>query len=96
MNSTGHCAELFVKELKNKYPNSIILYVSIAKAYGYKDFDDLVSYEDFGYYFNRKNIEYSKEECEKLGIDYYVPLFPWENFDIELTHPDDLEDNIFF
>lgn len=96
MHSTGTSAEKCISEIKNKYKDSIIIYVSVAKAYGYKGFSDVTAYEDFGFYYNRKNKEYSKEECEKLGIEYFVPLFPWENFDIELNHPDDLEDNIFF
>ena len=96
MHSTGHSAGLCINEIKKRYPNSIILYVAVTKAYGYKGFEDIVSYEDFGFYYNRKNIEYSKEECEKLGIEYFNPLFSWENFDIELNHPDDLEDNVFF
>lgn len=96
MHSTGHSAKICVEEIKNKYPNSIVLYVAVTKAYGYNGLGDLVSYEDVGFYYNRRNKEYSKEECEKLGIEYFNPLFPWENFDIELTHPDDLENNIFF
>lgn len=96
MHSTGHSAELCIEEIKKKYPSSIILYVAVTKAYGYKGFDDIVSYEDFGFYYNRKNKEYTKEECERLEIEYYNPLFSWENFDVELNHPDDLENNIYF
>ena len=96
MHSTGHSAEMCITEIKKNYPKAIILYVTVTKAYGYKGFSDIVSYEDVGFYYNRRNKEYSMEECEKLGIEYYNPLFPWETFDIELTHPDDLEDNIFF
>ena len=96
MHSTGHSARMCVEEIKKKYPSSIILYVSITKAYGYKGLEDLTSYEDTGFYYNRNNKEYSKEECERLDIEYYNPLFPWENIDIELNHPDDLEDNIYF
>ena len=35
-------------------------------------------------------------KCEQLDIEFYNPLFPWENLELELSHPDDLEDNIFF
>jgi len=38
----------------------------------------------------------NKEKCEQLDIEYDYPLFSWENLEIELEHPDDLEENIFF
>lgn len=96
MHTTGYSAQLCINEIKKKYSSAIILYVAVTKAYGYKRFNDIVSYEDYGFYYNRRNREYSKEECKRLEIEYFSPLFPWENIDIELNHPDDLEDNIYF
>lgn len=96
MHSTGTSVGLCIHEIKKKYNDAIILYVSVTKAYGYPDFKDEVAYENTGFYYNRCNREYTKEECDKLGIEYYNPLFPWENLENELSHPDDLEDNIYF
>ena len=96
VHSTGNSVKLCINEIRNKYPQAIILYVSLAKAYGSDNFKELVNYEDTGYYYNGKNQEHSKEECDELGIDYFHPLFPWEVLDMELSHPDDLEDNIYF
>lgn len=96
MHSTGSSVALCINEIKKNYKDAIILYVSVTKAYGYRDFKGEVAYENTGFYYNRCNREYSKEECEQLGIEFYNPLFPWENLELELIHPDDLEDNIFF
>lgn len=96
VHSTGSSVKLCINEIRNKYPKAIILYVSLAKAYQSDDFNGLVNYIDTGYYYRGKNQEYSKEECDELGIDFFHPLFPWEVLDMELTHPDDLEDNIYF
>ena len=96
MHSTGSSVALCINEIKKNFKDAIILYISVTKAYGYRDFKGEVAYENTGFYYNRCNREYSKEECEQLGIEFYNPLFPWEDLELELTHPDDLEDNIFF
>ncbi len=96
MHSTGYSVELCINEIKNVYKDAIILYASITKAYGYKDFSNIVNFETTGFYYNRNNKEYTEDECKNLGIEFYNPLFPWEDLQKELSHPDDLEDNIFF
>lgn len=95
MHSTGTSAEICIKEIKNKYKNAKILYICLTKEYGSKDFLDAVIYEDSAYYYNGNN-SLSEEKCKELGIEYAYPLFPWEILDVELEHPDDLEENIFF
>lgn len=93
MHSTGTSVEICMNEIKNRYKNAKILYVCLCKQYGSRDFKDITIYEDTAFYYNK---EFTKGECEKLGIEYFHPLFPWENLEIELEHPDDLEENIFF
>lgn len=95
LQSTGTSVEICINEIKNKYKDAKILYVCLAKEYGSKNFKDLIEYEDFGFYYNENN-KFSKEECEKLNIEYFNPLFPWEELGMQLEHPDDLEENIFF
>lgn len=96
MHSTGTSVKLCIDEIKKCYPTAKILYICVTKAYGYPSFENYVDYEDVGFYYNRDNQEYTEEECQKMHIEYYNPLFPWENLEIELNHPDDLEENIFF
>lgn len=95
MHSTGASAEICINEIKKKYKNAKILYVCLAKEYGSKDFPNMTIYEDSAFYYNGDNL-FSEEKCKELGIEYTYPLFPWEILDIELKHPDDLEENIFF
>lgn len=95
MHSTGKSAEICINEIKNRCKASKILYVCLSKKYGSRNFKDKVIYEDEGFLCNGDN-KFSKEKCEQLNIEYYEPLYPWENLQIELEHPDDLEENIFF
>ncbi len=95
MHSTGTSVEICMNEIKAHYPNARILYVCLTKEYGSRDFANIAEYEDVAYYYNGNN-EFSKEKCEELGIEYFYPLFPWEDLQNELEHPDDLEQNIFF
>jgi len=81
--------------IKNRYKNARILYVCLTKEYGSRDFKDIAEYEDVAFYYNGNN-EFTKEECKRLNIEYFYPLFPWEDLQTELEHPDDLEENIFF
>ncbi len=82
-------------EMKNRYKDAKILYVCLTKQYGSRGFENIVEYEDTAFYYNGNN-EFSKEKCEELNVQYFYPLFPWENLKMELEHPDDLEENIFF
>lgn len=95
MHSTGTSVEICLKEIKSKYPDARILYVCLTKEYGSRNFTGIVEYEDIAYYYNGNN-EFSKKKCDELSIEYFYPLFPWEDLKNELEHPDDLEDNIFF
>lgn len=91
LQSTGTSAEICINEIKGKYKNAKILYICLAKQYGSKEFKDSVIYEDFAFYYN----EYNKLSKDK-NIQRYNPVFPWENLKMEIEHPDDLEENIFF
>lgn len=95
MHSTGFSAKLCIDEIKRMYKNAKIMYVCLTKEYGSRDFSEETIYEDKCFYYNGNN-DFGMEKCNELGIEYYYPLFPWENLDVELNHPDDLEENIFF
>lgn len=93
--STGTSVEICMKEIKNMYKNAKILYVCLSKEYGSKSLNEIAIYEDFAFYYNGNN-GFSEEKCKELNIEYFNTLYPWENLEIELEHPDDLEENIFF
>ncbi len=95
MHSTGTSAEICINAIKRKYKNAKILYVCLTKEYGSKDFSNSTIYEDSAFYYNGNNA-FSEDKCKELNIEYNYPLFPWEILDMELKHPDDLEENIFF
>ena len=67
----------------------------IAKEYGCTNFKDVTEYQDFAFYYNGNN-NFIEERCKELNVEYYHPLFPWEELEMELEHPDDLEENVFF
>lgn len=95
LQSTGTSSKLCIEELKKKYKNVQVLYVCIAKEYGSPDFKDITLFSKAVFNFNGHN-NFSKEQCKKMQIDYFTPLFPWETLELQLSHPDDLEENIFF
>lgn len=95
MHSTGTSAEICINEIKRKYKNAKILYVCLTKEYGSKDFSNSTIYEDSAFYYNGNN-SFNEDKCKELNIEYNYPLFPWEILNMELKHPDDLEENIFF
>lgn len=95
MHSTGTSVEICINEIKKNYKNAKILYICLTKEYGSKDFSNITIYEDSAFYYNLNNA-FSEEKCRELDIEYSYPLFPWENLEMELKHPDDLEENIFF
>lgn len=72
-----------------------ILYVCLTKEYGSRDFKNITEYEDVAFYYNGNN-KFTKEKCKELNVEYFYPLFLWEDLTTELEHPDDLEENIFF
>ncbi len=89
---SGKSAKICIDTIKNKYKNAKILYVCIAKKYGSIDFKDEVIYEDSAFLFKVKD-NILDENCKHLDIE---PVFPWQVLEFEISHPDDLEDNIFF
>lgn len=93
--SSGESAKICINEFKNKYPNAKILYVCIAKQYGSQTFEGQSIYEDCGFYYNGEN-NFTRKKCKELGIEYNIPLYPWEILEQERNHPDDLEENIYF
>lgn len=93
--ASGESAKICIDKFKKKYKNCKIMYVCIAKQYNCPTFGDTVIYEDCAFYYNGSN-NFTKNKCKELGISYNVPLYPWEILDQERTHPDDLEDNIYF
>jgi len=95
MHSTGTSVGMCIDEIKNRYKNAKILYVCLAKQYGSRNFCDKTVYENQAFFYNGEN-NFNEEKCEQLKIQYGSPLFPWEILEIELEHPDDLEENIFF
>lgn len=95
IHSTGTSVGICIDEIKNRYKNAKILYVCLAKQYGSHNFKDKTIYENQAFFYNGEN-NFNEEKCEQLKIQYCSPLFPWENLQIELEHPDDLEENIFF
>lgn len=95
MHSTGTSVKICIDEIKKRYKNARILYVCLTKEYRSENFENLVEYEDTGFFYNGKN-KLDEEKCKELQIEYFTPLFPWEILENELQHPDDLEENIFF
>lgn len=93
--ASGKSSRICINELKNRYQDSKILYVCIAKQYGSQTFEDKVIYEDCAFYYNGSN-NFTKKKCEELGIEYNIPLYSWEILENEKNHPDDLEENIYF
>lgn len=91
--SSGTSVKLCIKEILKVYPQARLLYVCIAKNYNSISFTDKTIYEDYAFL---KGNNLSKEECEKLGIEFLDAVYPWETLEGEQTHPDDLEENIFF
>lgn len=54
----------------------------------------MIDYFDYVFEYNEE--QFGKEECKRLNIDFYASVFPWESEAGQITHPDDLEENIFF
>ena len=95
MQSTGTSVEMCINYIKETYKDAKILYVCLTKQYGSKSFSKDTIYEDTAFYYNGFN-GFSEEECKKLNVEYFYPIFPWEDPETETNHPDDLEENIFF
>lgn len=91
---SGKSAELCINEIYKTFPNAKILYVCLQRYYGSTSFKDKILYEDSC--VTAEWCSLSEEECKKLNTQSFAFVFPWESIENEQTHPDDLEDNIFF
>ena len=94
LQSTGKSAHIAIEEIRKVYKEAIILYVCITKRYLSDDFKGVIDYFDYVFQYNEEQLD--EDKCNELGIDYYAPAFSWEKIDELISHPDDLEDNIFF
>lgn len=91
---SGKSAELCIDEIYKNFPNAKILYVCLQKYYGSKSFSNKVLFEASG--VTAEWINLTEDECKKLGIRDSAIIYPWEILENEISHPDDLENNIFF
>ena len=82
---TGKTANIAVDLIKDKFGTNVkIIYVSLTRDYTYKDSVKGICYTTWAMTTNEMK-ELSKEECEKLNINYnLVSVYPWENVEEEL------------
>lgn len=90
---SGRSAKICIDEIYKAYPGAKIIYAFIQKTYGSKSFEGEVAFECYEYVCGGS---LSVRECEKLKIEPCYAVYPWENEETERTHPDDLEENIYF
>lgn len=81
---TGRTANIAANLLREKFgKDTKIIYVSITRDYKNRNSVESI-YTTWGMTTNETK-ELSKEECEKLGINYQlVSVYPWENVQEEL------------
>ncbi len=82
---TGETANIAVKMIREKFGKNVkIIYVSLTRDYTYKDSVKNICFTTWAMTTNEMK-ELSKEECNKLGINYnLVSVYPWENIEEEL------------
>lgn len=82
---TGTTSNMAVNLLKEKFGmNTKIVYVSLTRDYTNRNSVKNICYTTWGMTTNETK-EISKEECERLGINYnLVSVYPWENVEEEL------------
>ena len=82
---TGTTANIAANLLREKFGDNVkIIYVSLTRDYTNKNSVEKTIYTTWGMTTNEAK-EVSKEECEKLGINYLlVSVYPWENIEEEL------------
>ena len=90
---SGRSAKICIDEIYKAYPGAKIIYAFIQKTYGGKLLENRAIFECYEYECGGS---LSKEECKRLNIAPSYAIYPWENEDAEMTHPDDFEDNIYF
>ena len=54
LHSTGTSVKICIDKIKNKYKNAKILYVCLSKQYDSKSFENIVEYEDTGFFYKEK------------------------------------------
>ena len=80
----GTSASYAAKGLKEQFPNCEIIYAASDMDYNYQD---VVKDAKVSFYGKLQNDceECTKEQCEKLGLNYdYFDIFPWENIKEEM------------
>lgn len=85
LEATGTRSNIAVSLLKEKFGNDTkIIYVSLTRDYTNRNSVKDACYTTWGMTTNETK-EVSKEECERLGINYnFVSVYPWENIEEEL------------
>ncbi len=90
---TGTSVKICIERLLQAYPDARILYVCLFKEYSSQNFNDVTIFEMAGKIYGSTMEE---NKCKELNIDAYGPVYPWENMEDQINHPDDNEKNIFF
>ncbi len=82
---TGETANIAVEMIREKFGKDVkVIYVSLTRDYTYKDSVKNICFTTWAMTTNEMK-ELSKEECNKLGINYnLVSVYPWENIEEEL------------
>lgn len=82
---TGETANIATNMIKEKFgEDAKIIYVSLTRDYTYKDSVKNICFTTWAMTTNEMK-ELSKEECDKLNINYnLVSVYPWENVIEEL------------
>ena len=82
---TGRTANIACKSVKEKLGENVkVIYVSLTRDYTYKDSVEGTVFTTWAWTTNESK-RLTKEECEKLNIDYHkVSVYPWENAKEEL------------
>ena len=82
---TGETDNIAIKIIREKFGEDVkIIYVSLTRDYTYKDSVKNICFTTWAMTTNEMK-ELSKEECNKLNINYnLVSVYPWENVKEEL------------
>ncbi len=88
---TGTTSKVAAKLLRERFGHDAnIIYVSLTRDYAHRNSVENTCYTTWGMTTNETK-EVSKEECERLGINYsLVSVYPWENIEEELSELNNL------